>query len=118
MTRRNKAPQTRKTRSTPLPPSLLELPVVLRCRNTFEVAYNEALQAGKSTIAATDAAEESYRTSMPAPLDVESTRDFIACVTYGVLTRVFTLKEATSLYYAAQIAHSINRSAAGKTKKA
>jgi hypothetical protein len=54
---------------------------------------------------------------MPDPIDLKSTRDFIACVTFGVLAGLFSLKEANALYYGAQVAHSVNRSTAAKTKK-
>ena len=120
MTRRNKAAQARKTNSavSPLPLTLFELPVVIRCSDVFEAAYKQALEEGESDDVARHRARSYFRGAMPAPIDLESTRDFIACVTVGVLLAVFQLKEATALYYGAQVAHSVNRSTAGKLKKA
>jgi hypothetical protein len=120
MTRRIKPAQTHnaQARRNKMPISLLELPVVGRCSDAYDAAYKEALAKGEHNFTAKEIAAKSYRTAMPAPLDLDSTRDFIACVTFGVLTDVFTLKMANSLYYAAQIALSHHRNNSGKGKKA
>lgn len=115
MSSRNKSIQTKKTKTPaqPLPTPLLQLPVVCRCSDAYELAYQTALAAGRSEDAAEETAKRFYRGAMPAPIDLESTRDFIACVTFGVLADLFPLKEATALYYGAQVALSVNRNTAG-----
>jgi hypothetical protein len=120
MAKRNQAARIRETKSavSRLPLTLFELPVAIRCSDIFEAAYEQALEEGKSDERARELARTYYRGAMPAPIDIESTRDFIACVTLGVLVGVFPLKEATALYYGAQVALSVNRSAAGRTKTA
>jgi hypothetical protein len=120
MTRRIKPAQTHKAQAprNKLPMSLLELPVVIRCSGAYEVAYKEALAKGEHSFTANEIAQKSYRKAMPAPLDLDSTRDFVACITFGLLTEIFDLKMANSLYYAAQIALSHHRNNCGKTKKA
>lgn len=119
MTKRAKSAQNREAEAPApaLPPSLLQLPNVRRCGKISELAYQFFRKAGDSDRIALEKAKRLYRCAMPAPIDLESIRDFIACVTFGAVAGVFSFKHANSLYYGAQVALNASRSTA-PTKKA
>jgi hypothetical protein len=54
---------------------------------------------------------------MPALDDFESTRDFIACTAYGMLTEKNMNQNGTQLLYAAQVALSLLRYQPPKDQK-
>ena len=47
---------------------------------------------------------QAYREAMPPLVDERHIRDFIACVTHGMVLRIFEANEGSNLLYAAQVA--------------
>ena len=91
-------------------------PVVARCTRAWVLFYCEATMKGASDDSARAKARMGYRLAMPPLTGSRNVRDFIACVTHGMLLDVFDGKEATQLLHAAQVARTARRTK-GKTKK-
>jgi hypothetical protein len=81
-----------------------ENPAVAHCLNEWYRVYDETPKKGKDDYDAERKANEAYRESMPALSGIESIRDFIACVAYGMLVDAITDDRGTRLLYAAQVA--------------
>ena len=67
------------------------------------------LAASESSYRAMRAGAEGYLGAMPRLSDLDSIRDFVACVTYGVATRVIRRKDSLPLLEAAKAALAMRR---------
>ncbi len=76
----------------------------LHCFKAWSQAYNDEFAKRRSEFDARKAASDAYRLAMPTLSSEESIRDFIACVTRGILLGAFEDKQASQLLYAAQVA--------------
>ncbi|HEY3704597.1 MAG TPA: hypothetical protein VGL22_06010, partial [Terracidiphilus sp.] len=94
----------------PAPPASAAIPTLDRTINAAIQrccgAYYQALAAagGPKTSAARDAAEEAFRRNAPWAVDRPSTAAFIACITHGMVLRVFWRDDGTRLISAARAA--------------
>jgi hypothetical protein len=75
-----------------------------RCCNAWRDAYAAEYPKQKSDWDAEKAAIKAFILAMRIPSSEDSIRDFIACVTQGILLGVFKEKQASQLLYAAQVA--------------
>ena len=83
-----------------------ENPAVARCCMAYARARKAAIERHRGNHAADDSAREAYRHALPALWGRERIRDFVACVTQGMLMDIFSPQESKRLLYAAQIASS------------
>ena len=79
---------------------------VARCIAARNEARSDAFARSEPRFAINDAGADAFRSAMPPLLGAENIRDFIACVTQGMLIGVIENKDATKLLYAAQVAFS------------
>jgi hypothetical protein len=93
-----------------------ENPVVARCGRAWLLYYCQAIFKGESDASARFKARRAYQLAMPPLTGSRNVRNFIACVTHGMLLGALDGNEATKLLYAAQVAHTARRSN-NKTKK-
>jgi hypothetical protein len=84
----------------------LKNPAVAHCWEAQELVYRLSMEKKKGRVIALLNASEAYCRAMPPLVGYENICDFIACVGYGLLTRVFLGEMATRLLYAAQVALS------------
>lgn len=77
---------------------------VARCVAARNEARSDAFARSQPRYTADDAGARAFRNAMPSLLGAENIRDFIACVTQGMLIGVIENKDATKLLYAAQVA--------------
>jgi hypothetical protein len=89
--------------------------VALCCR-AFQLSYWDYKLKGKSQADSVERGRNSYRLGLPALTGSRNIRDFIACVTHGMVLDVFDPKEASKYLYAAQVAHTARRTKS-KAKK-
>ena len=79
-------------------------PAVLHCWTAYEQTY--ALERGKGA-SIEDSYENgkmAYRQAMPCLSDQASIRDFVACVTHGMVLRLIPNQDGGKLLYAANVA--------------
>jgi hypothetical protein len=81
------------------------IPVSL-CEKSFADATGLALQEGKSEAIVRQTGKLAYCFAMPKLSGAGNIRDFVACVTYGMLMGIIPGSEGTRLLYAAQVAHT------------
>lgn len=74
------------------------------CREAYLRAMEESKARGLDYYDTDDEACRAFREAMPHLSTAAGIRDFIACVTYGLMTDVFIAMEASKLLYAAQVA--------------
>lgn len=79
-------------------------PVVAACIQAAALAFVEGYQSGQPRDFCILLAEAAYTAAMPDPVGEWDTRNFIACVAYGVHAHLIPQDEASRLLYAAQIA--------------
>jgi hypothetical protein len=79
-------------------------PAVARCREAYDLRMRVVLATGEGGSQARCEAAEAFRQALPLLDSAQNIRDFIACVAYGMVLKVFFCKDATQLLYAAQIA--------------
>ena len=84
-------------------------PSVVRCVQAYNIAMSTTLAKKyanqfEAQCKAHSAAHDAYRTAMPHLHNLDTARDFIACVAQGVMLNVFSRQDAGGLLYAAQIA--------------
>ncbi len=112
--------------TTPTPPNGVppadapssENPAVLRCLDAYRRAWKTQKAKGQSDPWARNYAEKAYRDAMPKLSGEKNIGDFIACVADGILVGAITIKEATTLFYAAQVAISaLGRGSASRKDK-
>lgn len=82
----------------------LKNPAVAHCHEVRERVYRSALKKKKGGACALFDAGEAYCQAMPPLVGYENICNFIACVSYGMLTRALLESTGTSLLYAAQVA--------------
>ena len=75
-----------------------------RCCEAWDNAYAAEYPKNASEWDAEKAATKAFILAMCTPSSEDTIRDFIACVTQGILLGVFKEKQATQLLYAAQVA--------------
>ena len=76
------------------------------CEKRFVDATTQAMEEEKSESIIRLAGKLAYCTAMPKLSGAGNVRDFIACVTYGMLLGIIPGSEGTRLLYGAQIAHA------------
>ncbi|MFP5235383.1 MAG: hypothetical protein ACLGSD_05740 [Acidobacteriota bacterium] len=79
-------------------------PVVDRCIQAAANAFAEAYAAGQSNAFSALIAQSAYAAAMPDPVGELDTRNFIACVAYGIHSRMLEPDRVPRLLYAAQVA--------------
>jgi hypothetical protein len=77
---------------------------VTLCEQAWVRAQVKEMAEGAEVIAASKIANKSYILAMPPLVGLSNIRDFIACVTHGVLFGAIQSNESTKLLYAAQVA--------------
>ena len=77
---------------------------VVRCTESWTRTAMKEIAAGTDVVTARKVANDSYRMAMPPLVGFANIRDFIACVTHGVLIGAIQSKDSTKLLYAAQVA--------------
>ena len=91
-------------------------PAVFRCCQKWEKAYQEAIDDKEDDDVAASRANCAYREAMP-PLDgTRNVRNFIACVTHGLMIGAIDGSDYTRLLYAIQVAHTTRRVRKPKAK--
>ena len=91
---------------------------VARCSQVWDDAYAAEFLKRQSVFDAKDAAVAAYSRAMPTPSSEDGIRDFIACVTHGILLGAFQDKQASQLLYAAQVASgALTRARKAKPRK-
>ena len=100
----------------------LQNPVVARCCQAWQHAYQEYAECDESEIGARGWACKAYRNAMPVLAGEEDLNDFIACLTHGLLIGAIPENRASKLLYAVQVtlamfrrAHKINEAEEEKT---
>jgi hypothetical protein len=83
-----------------------ENPSVVLCVRAWAAAYKESRASNKSDYEASKDATLAYRNTMPSLSGYENIRNFIACVSRGILLGVIDGKIGAKLLYAAQTALS------------
>jgi hypothetical protein len=68
------------------------------------------IAAGTDILAARRLANTSYRMAMPSLVGLANIRDFIVCVSQGLLTGAIQSRDSTKLLYAAQVALAAQKS--------
>lgn len=84
-------------------------PAVARCILARQRAYNREFAESNNEVHAGNIGEEAYRHAMPPLSGYYNIRDFIACVTYAVLTDMLRPRQTDQLFEAAKIAISALR---------
>ena len=84
-------------------------PAVAHCAYAYMLHYRKARARGDSDADAKSWSRRAYRLSLPALTGSRNVRDFIACVTHGMLLGVIDPDEASKFLYAAQVAHTARR---------
>lgn len=89
------------------PPSTrpaLRNPAVQACLNARKQSIEASRAEGRIRFETNQRAEEAYRLAIPDISSYENIRDFVACVTHGMLLNVILYDEGTKLLYAARVA--------------
>ena len=79
-------------------------PVVANCIHAAAKAYAEGYFSGQCEDFCILVAKAAFGASMPDPVGEWNTRDFIACVAYGIHSSMIDTETAARLLYAAQVA--------------
>ncbi len=90
----------------PAPPSASSSPAIQACMNAYHAAYQAALAQNKLIFQIDEAAGKAYGCAMPPLSGRGNIRDFIACVTHGMILEAIPWVNGTKLLYAAQIAYT------------
>ena len=88
------------------PRPALKNPAVALCCKAWKRAYRAKYRATDSEWEASDKAAAEFRAALPPFTTVNDCRDFITCVTFGILIKAIAEKDGGKLLYAAQIALS------------
>jgi len=92
---------------------------VARCAAARDKAYRQNFAKTKNEYKARDAAVAAYRNALPPLCGYDNICDFIACASYGMLTKAIDADTGTKLLYAAQIAMAtISQKAKTQTRPA
>jgi len=84
-------------------------PAILRCSAARERSLQESSAQKLGDYKTKDQADNAYRLAMPDLAGYENIRDYIACVSFGVLAGFISPIESPGLLYAAQVAISALR---------
>jgi hypothetical protein len=79
-------------------------PAVQRCCEALECSLEESRANGQDEVYAEEDADQAYMNAMPHLSGYENIRDFIACVTHGMVVGAIDNIQGPKLLYAAQIA--------------
>jgi hypothetical protein len=79
-------------------------PAVQRCYLARKHSLECSQKKGLDSYNTQENASEAYRNAMPDLSGYENIRDFIACITHGMLSNVIDTIEGPKFLYAAQIA--------------
>jgi hypothetical protein len=82
-----------------------------KCLEAYASARKAAQASGERIYGINDAGEAAYRRAMPPLRGRANIREFIVCVTHGMLIKVISYPDATKLLYAAQVAYNATNSA-------
>jgi hypothetical protein len=82
---------------------------IARCCAARQNRFDTGKAKGEEKVISLHYADQAYCDAMPALVDYESIRDFIACTAYGMLSHIILSQHGTQLLYAAQIALSTFR---------
>lgn len=74
------------------------------CREAYLRAVEEGEARGLDDFDAKEEGGRAFCEAMPHLATAEGISDFVACVTYGLMTDVFLAIQVTKLLYAAQVA--------------
>jgi hypothetical protein len=77
------------------------------CVTTYTTSATECLAKGEKNDTALKIARMAYCLAMPKLSGADNLRDFVACVTHGMLIGVIPGPDATRLLYAAQVARTM-----------
>lgn len=100
-------------RQLSLPDPLDSVPksvAVVRCIQSWNRTMMKEIAAGTDILLARKLANGSYRMAMPSLVGLANIRDFIACVSQGLLMGAVQSKDSTKLLYAAQVALAAHKS--------
>jgi hypothetical protein len=78
-----------------------------QCVEAYTKTITEHLEKGVKTETAMSAGKMAYAIMMPRLSGADNVRDFIACVTHGMLIGAISGADATRLLYAAQVARTM-----------
>ena len=90
---------------------------IARCREAWQLRFKAEESNGKGDVLAAHYADASYCDAMPALVDHDSIRDFIACTAHGMLIETIQHQDGTRLLYAAQVALSTLRRQPRETRR-
>jgi hypothetical protein len=74
------------------------------CSEAFNAAYLAEREKGATNYDSTKIGASAYRRAMPRLTTYANIRDFIACVTHGMVCQVISNADGTKLLYASQVA--------------
>jgi hypothetical protein len=83
---------------------------VVRCIQSWNRTMMKEVAAGTDILAARRLANASYKMVMPPLVGLANIKDFIACVSHGLLMGTIQSKDSTKLLYAAQVALAAQKS--------
>jgi hypothetical protein len=87
-----------------LPSSTIHNPAVERCYLACKRSLESSQKKGLNDYDAKVYANVAFRNAMPHLFGYENIRDFIACITYGMLSDIIDSIEGPKFLYAAQVA--------------
>ena len=82
----------------------MAIPAVAACCKAWKRVFRAALAEDTVCWIAARSAGEAYRAAMPPLTNRKNCRDFVACVTHGILIGAIPEKDGGKLLYAVQIA--------------
>lgn len=82
-------------------------PAVAACCDAFINNFRATRATGESDYEAGKVASAAYQAALPPLTGSENIRDFVACVSYGMLLTIIKAADGTRFLYAAQVAGSL-----------
>ena len=92
-------------------------PAVAHCCDAYAASFYQALDSGASDATAKARARNAYRLVLPPLIGRPNVRNFIACVTQGMLLGAIDPAKASKLLYAAQVANTACRNKRSSNRK-
>ena len=97
-------------------------PAIAQCSEAWRSAFDAALVdlPNDGAITAQQLADQAFRSALPPLAGQQNIRDFVACVTHGIVNDILTADEGQRLLYAAQVAisaHGSTRARRGRPRK-
>ena len=84
----------------------LKNPAVAHCLEVRQYVYELEMKKKKGEMVASFNADSAYLRALPPLFGYQNACDFIACVSYGMLSNTILMDSGTKLLYAAQVALS------------